>query len=111
MARNTATWLQPMTLLLMAITYAAVEVASDPDGIPSAFGLIFGAVAFPVAWVIGRVLTRGVPPSAWVVGRFLTGGVVSSSSCRALPRWVTGVLCLLLIGPVLMEPLLRSWTT
>jgi len=110
MARNTATWLQPMTLLLMAITYAAVEVASDPDGIPSAFGLIFGAVAFPVAWVIGRVLTRGVPPSAWVVGRFLTGGVVSSSSCRALPRWVTGVLCLLLIGPVLMEPLLRSWT-
>jgi len=93
MVRETSVWLQWATLLLMAITYFAVEVACQLDGVPSTSGLIFALVVFPTAWIIGRLLMRR-----------------TSVSTSSLPRWCTAMLCLLLCGPVLTEPLIRAWT-
>lgn len=90
MAREGSLALRTVTLLLSAVTYVAVEIASDMEGIPSFFGLTFGAVLWGVAFVTARRLPSG-------------------SSARAFPRGLTLLLVALLVGPLVIEPWLRDW--
>lgn len=90
MVRDTSPRLRVVTLLLAAITYVAVEVASDREGIPSLFGLIFGALLFIASMIVAA---RVGPPKHG----------------QRLPRGLTLALGALLVGPLLIEPLLREW--
>ncbi len=90
MVRDISPALRVTTLVLAAITYVAVEVASDRDGIPSIFGLTFGSILFLIATVVA--IRVGSPKNG-----------------QRLPRWLSVILAGLLVGPLLVEPLLRNW--
>jgi hypothetical protein len=75
----------------MAIAYVAVEVACDPAGRLSPFGVAFGIGLFATALLVSRY-------------------VPSSADQRHLPRWATLALALLLLAPLALEPLLRRVT-
>jgi hypothetical protein len=75
----------------MAIVYFAVEVAYDPQGYPSAFGVVYGLVALTVAGLL----------SLWVP---------RPRDQHRLPTAITLLLGLLLIAPLLIEPVLREVT-
>ncbi len=91
MARDTPRLLRLATFVLMAVAYAAVEVACDPNGQPTAFGLAFGAALL--------VLAIGI--SQWVP---------EPVSGQQVPRWMTAVLAMMLVAPLVLEPVLRRLT-
>ena len=78
------------TLVLMGVAYAACEVAAYPDGRPRPFGVGFGSVAFALATLTAFTLR---PPNA----------------DAGLSRRLTLTLGLVLVLPMLIEPLVRSW--
>ena len=90
MVRDVSPMLRGLTFLLAGITYVAVEVASDLEGQPSVFGLTFGAVLFLVASLLA--VRMSPPPGA-----------------KRLPRRLTVLLISLLVGPLVVEPMLREW--
>lgn len=79
------------TFVLMAIAYAACEVAAHLDGIPRPFGIGFGVFLFSLAAFTSRLVPKPVPG-------------------QSLPRKLVLVLALALGFPVLVEPLLREMT-
>jgi hypothetical protein len=91
MAPDTTPLLRTATFFLMAIAYAAVEVACDSNGRPSPFGVAFGIGIFAVAILVSRF-------------------VPSAAGQRHFPRWMTLALALLLLAPLVLEPVLRQVT-
>jgi len=79
------------TFVLLALAYAACEVAAYPDGRPRPFGVGFGLALFSLAVVVSYLLPG-------------PGG-------RARPpRLLTAALAAVLVLPVLIEPVLRTLT-
>jgi transglutaminase-like putative cysteine protease len=73
----------------MAVAYATCEVAAYPDGCPRPVGVGFGAVAFALA--------------------VLAAATLRPASADARPsRWLSPALGLVLVLPMLIEPLVRS---
>lgn len=90
MAPETSRGQRRLTLLMTGLVYLAVEIASDPLGRPSRFGLTFGAGLFLIALVANRFVPSPAASARW-------------------PRWATLILLSMMALPILAEPLLRDW--
>jgi transglutaminase-like putative cysteine protease len=87
-----ARWL---TFVLVALAYLACEIASDPEGNLTAFGIVFGIVL-----LVLLVLA--------IAGSFILP--VPSEGKANPPRKVTAILVALLVLPLVAERALREWT-
>ena len=81
-----------LTFLLMALAYVACEVAADRDGHLHFFGMAFGSALF----ILAIIASYRVP--------------VPHRRDQPLPRSLLGIAVVMLLIPLLMEPLLRVLT-
>jgi protein-glutamine gamma-glutamyltransferase len=89
MARDPDRPARRVTFVLAGLAYLTCEVAADPDGRLTPFGVGFGLTLFAAAVVASYLL----PPPR-----------------NRLPFKVTALLALALVLPVALDPVVREWT-